>query len=107
MDLHDSKDKNELTATFELPGMKKEDVSIELDVQHNRLTVSEHSSLSTDLDKEGYQVRERRYGNFSRTIPISAGLKGEDIKANMDYGVLTIRFPKTNAEQAPKKITIQ
>ncbi|GJJ15330.1 hypothetical protein Clacol_009606 [Clathrus columnatus] len=76
MDLHESKDKNELTATFELPGMKKEDVSIDLDLQHNCLTVSGQSSLSEDLDKEGYSVRERRYGKFSRTIPIPFGLKG-------------------------------
>ncbi|GJJ15326.1 hypothetical protein Clacol_009602 [Clathrus columnatus] len=107
MDLYESKDKNELTATFELPGMKKEDVSIDLDLQHNRLTVSGQSSLSNDLDKEGYSVRERRYGKFSRTIPIPFGLKEEDIKANMENGVLSIRFPKTSAEQGPKKITIQ
>ncbi|GJJ15344.1 hypothetical protein Clacol_009620 [Clathrus columnatus] len=107
MDLHESKDKNELTATFELPGMKKEDVSIDLDLQHNRLTVSGQSSLSEDLDKGGYSVRERRYGKFSRTIPIPFGLKEADIKANMENGVLSIKFPKTSAEQAPKKITIQ
>ncbi|GJJ16160.1 hypothetical protein Clacol_010440 [Clathrus columnatus] len=107
MDLHESKDKKELTATFELPGMKKEDVSIDLDLQHNRLTVSGQSSLSEDLDKEGYSVRERRYGRFSRTIPIPFRLKEGDIKANMENGVLSIRFLKTSAEQAPKRITIQ
>ncbi|GJJ11809.1 hypothetical protein Clacol_006047 [Clathrus columnatus] len=75
MDLHESKEKNELTATFELPGMKKEDVSIDLDLQRNRLTVAGQSSLGNELDNEGYSVRERRYGKFSRTIPIPGGLK--------------------------------
>lgn len=75
MDLHESKDKNELTATFELPGMKKEDVSIDLDLRSHRLSVSGQSSLSTDLDKEGFTLRERRYGRFSRTIPIPYGIK--------------------------------
>ncbi|GJJ15350.1 hypothetical protein Clacol_009626 [Clathrus columnatus] len=108
MDLHESKKKKELTATFELPGMKKEDISIDLDLQHNRLTVSGQSSSSKDLDNEGYSVRERRYGKFSRTIPIPFGTKEGDISANMENGVLTVRFPKTSAEHgAPKKITIQ
>ncbi|GJJ05898.1 hypothetical protein Clacol_000085 [Clathrus columnatus] len=107
IDFHESKDKNELTATFELPGMKKEDVSIDLDLQHNRLTVSGQSTFSKELDNEGYFFRERRYGKFSRTIPIPANLKGDEIRANMEDGVLTIRLPKTSAAQAPKRIAIQ
>lgn len=73
MDIHESKERNELTATFELPGMKKEDVSI--DVHPNRLTVSGRSTLSNELDKDNYSVRERSYGSFSRSIPIPTGLK--------------------------------
>ena len=72
MDLHESKDKNELTATFELPGMKKEDVSI--DVHNNRLIVSGKTSVSNDLDQEGYVRRERRFGSFSRMLPLPNGI---------------------------------
>lgn len=73
MDIHESKERNELTATFELPGMKKDNVSI--DIQNNRLTVSGRSALSNDLGREGYSVQERRYGSFSRTIPVPPGTK--------------------------------
>lgn len=71
MDLHDSKEKGEVTATFELPGMKKEDVGI--DVHNNQLVVSGQSTMSNNLEKDGYTVRERRFGRFSRTIPLPSG----------------------------------
>lgn len=60
-----------MTATFELPGLKKEDVNI--DVQNNRLTVSGETKISSDVKEEGYVMRERRYGKFSRTLPLPAG----------------------------------
>ena len=77
MDLHSSKDTNEMTATFELPGLKKDDVNIE--VHNNRLVVSGESTLSEDAEKEGYAVRERRFGRFSRTLPLPDGTKVCDI----------------------------
>ncbi|KAH6910203.1 small heat shock protein [Coprinopsis sp. MPI-PUGE-AT-0042] len=104
MDLHEDSEKNVVTATFELPGLKKEDVS--LDVRNDRLTVSAESKVSNDHDVNGYAVRERRYGKISRTLQMPGGLKEEDIKANMQDGLLTITFPKSAPELAPKKITI-
>ncbi|GLB34862.1 putative small heat shock protein (HSP20) family protein [Lyophyllum shimeji] len=104
MDLHEDPQKNEVTATFELPGLRKEDVNIE--VQNGRLIVSGESKMSTERDESGYAVRERRYGKFSRTLQLPAGVKESDIKANLDNGVLTVTFPKTSPEMAPKKINI-
>lgn len=104
MDVHESKERNEVTITLELPGMKKEDVSV--DVRSNYLTVSGHSSLSNDLEKDGYSLRERRYGSFSRSIPLPRGIKNEDIKASMEDGILAIKFPRNTPEQTPSKITI-
>ncbi|KAF7796910.1 hypothetical protein EIP86_008095 [Pleurotus ostreatoroseus] len=104
MDIHEDAEKNAVTATFELPGLKKEDVSI--DVQNDVLTVSGESKISEERDENGYAVRERRYGKFSRSIPLPKGVKGEEIKAAMENGVLSVTFPKTTPEQTPKKITI-
>jgi HSP20 family protein len=73
MDLHENSDKNSVTATFELPGMKKEDVGI--DVQNGRLTVTGETKMSEDHDERGYAVRERRYGKFSRTLQLPQGVK--------------------------------
>jgi len=73
MDLHEDAQKNVVTATFELPGLKKEDVNIE--VNNNGLTVSGESSSSSEKDDNGYAVRERRYGKFSRTLQLPQGVK--------------------------------
>ncbi|KAI0080035.1 small heat shock protein [Panus rudis PR-1116 ss-1] len=104
MDIHEDPKANVVTATFELPGLKKEDVNI--DVHNNLLTVSGESKISSERDENGYAVRERRYGKFSRSIPLPPGTKEEEIKASLENGVLTVKFPKTSAEQQPKKITI-
>ena len=73
MDLHEDKEKNLVTATFELPGLKKED--IQLEIQNGRLSVSAESKLSKDYEESGYAVRERRYGKFSRTLQLPQGVK--------------------------------
>jgi len=104
MDLHENAEANTVTATFELPGLKKEDVQI--DVHSGRLSISGESKLSEEHEEHGYAVRERKYGKFSRTLQLPQGVKVEQIKASMDNGVLTVTFPKSTPEQAPKKISI-
>ena len=105
LDLFESKDSNQVTATFELPGLKKEDVSI--DLQNNHLVVAGETKWSQEnKDENGWVVKERRRGKFSRTIPLPQGTKAEDIKASMENGVLTVTFPKVTPEEAAKKITI-
>ena len=73
MDVHEDAQANTVTATFELPGLKKEDVSI--DVHNNVLTVSGETKQSTERDEHGWVVRERRFGRFSRSLPVPAGIK--------------------------------
>jgi len=122
MDLHEDNGKNLVTATFEFPGsLKKEDVHLE--IHDNRIVVSVENKISEEHDEAGYAVRERRYGNFSRTLQLPQGVKvldspmsglfqltrvlqDDEIKAGMEDGVLTVTFPKSGAELALKKITI-
>ncbi|EDR07931.1 uncharacterized protein LACBIDRAFT_190797 [Laccaria bicolor S238N-H82] len=104
MDLHEDKEKNLVTATFEFPGSKKEDVHLE--IHNGRLVVSIENKISEEHDESGYAVRERRYGKYSRTLQLPQGVKDDEIKAGMEDGVLTVTFPKSGAELAPKKITI-
>ncbi|KAL4255094.1 small heat shock protein (HSP20) family protein [Pleurotus pulmonarius] len=104
MDLHEDAKANSVVASFELPGFKKEDVHI--DVHNGRLTVSADSSVSSEKKEEGYVVKERRFGKFARTLQLPQGIKDEEIKATMQDGVLTVTFPKSAPELAPKKITI-
>ena len=73
MDLHEDNQQNIVTATFELPGLNKENVSI--DVHNNVLTVTGESKIEEKRDENGYAVRERRFGKFSRSIPLPQGIK--------------------------------
>jgi len=73
MDLHEDSSKNLVTASFELPGLQKEDINI--DVHNNRLSVSGESKMSKDYDEHGWAVCERRFGKFSRTLQLPQGVK--------------------------------
>ncbi len=72
MDVH-YKDTNDIVASFELPGLQKEDVSI--DMRNNALTVSGQSNVSSERNEDGYVVRERRQGKLTRTLPLPQGVK--------------------------------
>jgi len=71
-----------VTATFELPGIKQEDVNVE--AHGNRLTISGESKRSDNYNKGSYVVQERSYGKFSRTLQIPQGIK---------VSTLTMRIP--------------
>ena len=73
MDLHEDAEKNLVTATFEFPGVSKEDTNIEF---HNgKLTVSAAAQQSEEHKENGYAVRERRFGKYSRTLQLPQGVK--------------------------------
>ena len=73
MDVHEDKEKNVVTATFELPGINKQDVNI--DLRNNVLTVSGESKAESEKQENGYVVRERRFGKFARSLRLPQGIK--------------------------------
>jgi len=79
---------------------------VNIEVHHDRLTISGESKVDENREENGYVIRERRAGKFSRSLPLPAGTEPEKIKANVADGVLTITFPKAAPEQGPKKITV-
>ncbi|KDQ13546.1 hypothetical protein BOTBODRAFT_33554 [Botryobasidium botryosum FD-172 SS1] len=96
MDLResDSDDDHHVTATFELPGLNPEDV--EVDVSNDCLTVSGEGGSSAEHREEGYSSRQQTYGKFSRTLPLPAGTKPEDVKTAMQNGILKVTFPRND-----------
>ncbi|KAF9531173.1 small heat shock protein [Crepidotus variabilis] len=104
LDLQENQENNLVTAIFEFPGVSKEDIQI--DVQHGKLTVSTETKQVTEGEEKGYVVRERRFGKFSRTLQLPEGVNEEEIKASMENGLLTITFPRSAPELAPKRVAI-
>lgn len=73
MDLHEDAGTNTVTATFDLPGLSKEDVHMV--VQNGRLSISSENQSSHEKMDKGYTIRERSYGRFSRSLPLPPGTK--------------------------------
>jgi len=98
--------KDELILLAELPGMTEDNINIEM--ENSVLTISgEKSEERTEGDEERrYHLWERRYGQFQRSFTLPRTVKGDDIHASFDKGVLRIRMPKV-AEAKTRKIAIE
>ena len=85
---------NELILTAELPGMVEDEVHLE--IENNILTVrgEKREEREEGDDKRNYHVWERRYGSFQRAFTLPESVDKDEIKAEFDNGVLTVRMPK-------------
>ena len=95
------------TLTAELPGFKKEDISIDID--KDCLTIAaERKDESEDEDKErNYVRRERFYGSYSRSFNVK-GIDTEAINASYADGILTLTMPSKTPETPPtRRLEIQ
>ncbi|MBI4526630.1 MAG: Hsp20/alpha crystallin family protein [Deltaproteobacteria bacterium] len=92
-------DKDEIVAKAELPGMNKEDISVE--VSDHILTIKGEKKKEEETKDDNYYYSERSYGSFVRTVELPMEVKTENAKANFKNGVLEIRLPKT--EEAKRK----
>jgi HSP20 family protein len=91
-----------LIVRADLPGIKPEDVKIE--VEDDILTVSgEHTESKEHKDKH-YVRRERRYGSFHRSMALPAGVDPKKIEATTHDGVIEVTIPLP--EEVKKKETI-
>ena len=110
VDLKETKDGYELHA--ELPGVKKEDVCVELHGQGagKRLVVS-GKKVEESEKKEGdkWHRTERHFGQFERSFTVPVDTAPEDIKAKFgEDGVLVVTFPKPKPKVVePVKIEVQ
>jgi HSP20 family protein len=97
--------KDELVLTAELPGMKQEDVEIEL--ENNILTIrgsKEHTREEKDEERR-YHLWERRWGSFQRSFTLPRSVSPDRIGASFENGVLTVHMPKV-AEARSRRIEI-
>src|SRR3970282_2484793 len=82
---------NGLVTKVDLPGLKKEDVKVE--VTHSRLTISGERKREVEEKKKDVYRSEREYGSFYRAVPLPEGVKLEDVKATFSDGVLEVSIP--------------
>ena len=83
---------NELVVHADLPGMKREDISVE--IRENELTIAgERREEEKKEEGGGYYHSERSYGSFYRTIPLPEGAISDKAQATFKDGVLEVRLP--------------
>lgn len=94
---------NEIVLTAEMPGVKKDNLTVEL--QEGVL------SLEGKVDVSEYQdmtplYGEYNIGSYSRRFNLGTEIDRSKIEAKMDKGVLTLTLPK-HAETRPVSIEIK
>lgn len=90
---------NEVQIKAELPGLKKEDIQV--DITGNLLTISGEKKEEKEEERGNYHSKERFFGKFERRMRLPTEVKSEEIKAVYKDGVLSITAPKI--EVSPKK----
>ena len=98
MDLKETPEQIELTV--ELPGLKPEDVSVTL--EDGVLTVSGEKRGESDETRKGYRMVERRFGAFSRSVRLPAGVVADKVEASLKEGVLKVTAPRDGVAAARK-----
>jgi HSP20 family protein len=101
LDIYEDQDR--VTVRAELPGMRKEDISIM--IEGNTLTISGERKRE-DERKEGETYRAERYfGRFLRSVTLPQPVEQQNIQATYKDGVLTVTLPKSE-EAKRKQITV-
>jgi HSP20 family protein len=91
----------EYVVKAELPGLKKENVQIE--VETNEVSITAKSEVEKEERGKTYLHRERAFSTFRRRIGFGESIDTEKVSASMAEGVLEIKLPKL--EPKPKKKT--
>lgn len=88
----------EIVVRMEIPGMEKEDCRIT--IEGNMLHLSGEKHFERDAEDSTYHVMERAYGAFQRTVALPRNVDMDMANASYKNGVLTVRLPKTEDENA-------
>jgi HSP20 family protein len=98
-DMHETDDAYVIEA--ELPGIKRENIDVEVDDQHLRIT-GEYKKR----EREGIPRRStRRSGHFEYRALLPTSVNAEEVKAQLSDGVLTVTVPKSQSAK-PRHVEI-
>jgi HSP20 family protein len=97
---------NRLVTKIDLPGVKKQDVKVEVTDGH--LAISGERTSEVEEKKSKFYRWEREYGSFYRAVPLPEGVKLDDVKATFADGVLEVSVPlAAKPESRARSIQIQ
>ena len=102
VDMHQTAD--ELVVKTSLPGFKPEEVDIS--ITDGTINIKGEHKDEQEIKEEDYFYKERRYGTFSRSLPLPVKVKSDKAEAVFEEGVLTLTLPKAE-EAKPKQIKVK
>ena len=91
----------DVVVTAELPGLKKEDVQV--NITGNLMTLEGERKQEKEEKREGFYHSERSYGKFLRKIELPEGARTEQATAEFKDGVLEVKVPVTAAAKDTAK----
>ena len=93
----------EYVVEVEMPGVKKEDIMINL--TDDVLTLGVETKGEKNEESDGYIYRERTSGSYKRSFHVQ-NIKNEDVKAQYKDGILTVILPKDERAPGGRRIEI-
>ena len=90
--LSTSESKNSYHIDVDLPGVSKEDISV--NVKNGYMTISGERTISTEKNENRVLKRETSYGRFYRNFLLPDNCDLDNIRADSVNGVLEIIIPK-------------
>lgn len=99
-----SENENEYLIELTAPGLKKEDIKIEL--ENDVLKISSNVEDDKEEKNENYYRREFYKSSFERNFAIPKGVNKDEISATMTDGILIVEIPKMKEEKKSEGIKI-
>ncbi len=93
----------EMVLVAELPGVKKEDLNIQVKGNTVRLAGKRNIEYNKDVS---YHRIERNSSKFDRTLRLPINVESDKVKAEYKDGLLVLSLPRAEADK-PKQISIQ
>ena len=95
---------NKLAIRADLPGMRQEDLQIQL--EDDSLVISGERRDEREDQRGDVTYSERVYGQFTRVIPLPAGVQPDQVTASFEHGVLEIEVPLPRQSERGRNIQI-
>lgn len=102
-DISDEGDKLEIIT--ELPGVKKDD--IEINVEEDSIQIKTKSKSKTEEKKENYYFHERSYSSFNRVLPLPVKVIPDKAEAEFKNGILSVTIPKKEPTKKKKGVKVR
>lgn len=101
-----SEEKDGFKITMAAPGLKKEDIHVDID--GNLMTISASTEQENEETDKKYTRKEYNYSSFSRTFTLPDEVNKDNINARYENGILHLTLPRQEQKEKgnSKKIVV-